>query len=337
MGSSDRMRDLFPKRDDCAGSRFTRRSALLVAVTMFCAWPPVRAQDEVTFSTDVKVVNVLATVRDKQGKIIRDLAEPDFSVLENGRPQTVRYFSRESDLPLTLGLLVDTSMSQQRVLDAERVASFRFLDQVLRETKDHVFLLQFDMAIMMRQPLTSSHKDLSAALELVDTPTRDDLQHQYGGGTLLYDAIIKASRDVMKAQSGRKALIVLTDGVDTGSEASLADAIEAAQLADTLIYSIEFSDATFYSGPLLAGIGGPNGRAVLQRLSRETGGSFFSVSKKQSIEQIFAELEEELRTQYSLGYVSDVPVRISEFRKIQVAVDKKGLTVQARNRYWARR
>jgi VWFA-related protein len=295
-----------------------------------------RAQDDVTFSTDVKVVNVLATVRDKQGKIIRDLAQSDFSVLENGRLQTIRYFSRESDLPLTLGLLVDTSMSQQRVLDAERSASFRFLDQVLRENKDHVFLLQFDMAIMMRQALTSSHKDLSAALGLVDTPTREELQHQYGGGTLLYDAIIKASKDVMKAQSGRKALIVLSDGVDTGSDASLADAVEAAQLADTLIYSILFSDATFYRVPL-AGLSGPNGRAVLQRLSRETGGSFFEVSKKQSIEQIFEELQEELRTQYSLGYVSDVPVQISEFRKIQVAVDKKELTVQARSRYWARR
>ena len=310
---------------------------LLLAVIVFCARPVARAQEDVTFSTDVKVVNVLATVRDKQGKIIRDLSQADFSVLENGHPQNIRYFSRESDLPLTVGLLVDTSMSQQRVLDAERGASFRFLDQVLRETKDHVFLLQFDLAIMMRQALTSSHKDLNAALALVDTPSRQDLQHQYGGGTLLYDAIIKASKDVMKAQSGRKALIVLTDGVDTGSEASLADAVEAAQLADTLIYSILFSDATFYSAPLLGGIGGTNGKAVLQRLSRETGGSFFEVSKKRTIDQIFAELEEELRTQYSLGFVSDVPVQISEFRKIQVAVDKKGLAVQARSRYWARR
>ena len=315
----------------------SRRCALLLAAAILSVRPLAIAQEDVTFSTDVKVVNVLATVRDKQGKIIRDLGEADFSVSENGRRQTIRYFSRESDLPLTLGLLVDTSMSQQRVLDAERGASFRFLDQVLRERKDHVFLLQFDMAIMMRQALTSSHKELNDALGLVDTPSRQDLQNQYGGGTLLYDAIIKASKDVMKAQTGRKALIILTDGVDTGSDASLAAAIEAAQIADTLIYSIEFSDATFYSVPLLGGIGAPNGRSVLQRLSRETGGGFFEVSKKQSIDQIFAELEEELRTQYSLGYVSDVPVKISEFRKIQVAVDKKGLAVQARNRYWARR
>ncbi len=331
------MRDQFGKHNDYAGARCSRRRVLLLAASIFWARPLARAQEEVTFSTDVKVVNVLATVRDKQGKIIRDLVQADFSVLENGRQQTIRYFSRESDLPLTLGLLVDTSMSQQRVLDAERGASFRFLDQVLRETKDHVFLLQFDMAIMMRQQLTSSHKDLNAALALVDTPARQDLQHQYGGGTLLYDAIIKASKDVMKAQSGRKALIVLTDGVDTGSEATLADAVEASQLADTLVYSILFSDATYYSVPFLGGMGGANGRAVLQRLSRETGGGFFEVSKKRTIEQIFAELEEELRTQYSLGYVSDVPVRISEFRKLQVAVDKKGLGVQARTKYWARR
>src|SRR5438105_9006057 len=256
-----------PKPNDYA-RRCSRRHALQLAGFIFLALPLARAQDDVTFSTDVKVVNVLTTVRDKQGKIIRDLAQGDFSVLENGRPQTIRYFSKESDLPLTLGLLVDTSMSQQRVLDDERRASFDFLDQVLRENKDHVFLLQFDLALMMRQELTSSHKELSDALGRVDSPSRDDLQHQYGGGTLLYDAVVKASKDVMKAQTGRKALIILTDGEDTGSDATLADAIEAAQLADTLIYTILFSDATFYRVPFSGG--GGHGRGVLQRLSRDT-------------------------------------------------------------------
>ena len=228
--------------------------------------------------------------------------------------------------------MIDTSMSQQRVMDAERGASIRFLDQVLRPDKDHVFIVQFDMAVMMRQELTSSFKKLNDALVAVDTPSREELYHQLGGGTLLYDAVVKASKDVMQRQQGRKAVIVLTDGVDTGSDATLADAIEAAQRADTLVYSILFSDSGFYGF-----IGGANGKGVLMRLSRETGGGFFEVSKKQSIEQIFALIQEELRSQYSLGYVSDQPVRISEFRKLALTTNQKDLVVRTRNRYWARR
>lgn len=284
-----------------------------------------RGQDTPTFSTSVKVVNLLATVRTKKGEIIRDLGKDDFTLTENGRAQSIRYFSKESDLPLTLGLLVDTSMSQERVLNAERSASFRFLDQVLRESKDQVFLLQFDMAVMLRQGLTSSRKKLDEALSFVDTPTRQELSQQRGGGTLLWDAILKASRDVLKDQLNRKALIVLTDGVDTGSEANLGEAIEAAQRADTLVYSILFSDE------------GPEGRGPLLRMSRETGGSFFEVSKKRTIDSIYATIQDELRSQYSLGFVSDEPVRVSEFRKLQLADKQKGLAVQRRDKYWARR
>ncbi len=291
-----------------------------------------RAQDDITFKTEVKVVNVLATVRTKKGEIVRDLAKEDFVLAENGRPQAIRYFARQSDLPLTLGLMVDTSMSQRRVLDAERAASFRFLDQVLREAKDQVFIMQFDMATVMRQALTSSFKKLNDALAYVDTPTRDELAVPTSRGTVLYDAIVQASKDVMKNQRGRKALILLTDGVDVGSDASLADAIEAAQRADTLVYSILFSDPSFYSF-----LEGPGGGRALRRISQDSGGGFYEVSKKRSIEQIFGAIEDELRSQYSLGYVSDVPVRISEFRTIQLTTKQKGLAIQARERYWAQR
>jgi len=295
---------------------------------------PLAGQESPTFSTDVKVVNVLATVRGKNGEIVRNLSQDDFSLLENGRPQTIRYFARESDLPLTLGLMVDTSMSQRRVLDAERGASQRFLDQVLRETKDRVFLMQFDMTVLLRQELTSSRMKLGEALAFVDTPTRRDLSMQVGGGTLLYDAVVKASNEVMSGQQNRKALILLTDGVDTGSQATVAEAIEAAQRADTLVYSILFADPDAYGLPIF---GSPDGRGPLMRISKETGGGFFEVSKKRSIEQIFAVLEDELRSQYSLGFVSDEPVRISEYRKLQLSTKQKGQVVQARDRYWARR
>lgn len=304
-------------------SRYTRRQILSWATALCAGRSFARPQEEPTFSTDVRVVNVLATVRDHQGRIIRDLSQTDFTLSENGRPQTIRYFSRESDLPLTLGLMVDTSMSQQRVMDAERGATLRFLDRVLREDRDHAFIMQFDLAVRMSQQLTSSRRKLEDALAFVDTPTRQELRNQYGGGTLLYDAVIEASKQVMKNQSGRKALIILSDGVDTGSDATLTDAIDAALRTDTMVYSILFS------------AGGTAGRKVLMRLSTEAGGGFFEVSKKQTIDDVFTILEEELRSQYNLGYVSDAPIHIAEFRKIKLTVSQKGLTVQARDRYWA--
>jgi VWFA-related protein len=289
-------------------------------------------QDEPTFSADVKVVNVLATVRTKSGQIINDLTKDDFSVLENGRPQAIKYFSRESELPLTIGLMVDTSMSQARVLESERSASFQFVDQVLREGKDKVFVTQFDMAVLTRQELTSSRRDLEKTLPFVDTPSKSELQAQRGGGTLLFDAVVKASREIMSGKSNRKAMIILSDGGDNGSDETLTSAIEAAQRADTLIYSILFADSGFYGG-----FGSAEGKTAMQRLAKETGGSFFEVSKKQNIGQIYGIIEQELRSQYNLGFVSDQPVRVSEFRKLQLTTDRKDLVVEARERYWAKR
>ncbi|MBV9155811.1 MAG: VWA domain-containing protein [Acidobacteriaceae bacterium] len=310
-------------------SRLSRRDLIrssIAAVSTLPLW----AKQEPTFSANVKVVNILATVRDKKGQIIRNLSKEDFTLLEEGKPQGIRYFSRESDLPLTLGLLVDTSLSQTRVLEDERGASYRFLEQVLREDRDKAFIVQFDQVILIRQDLTSSRKDLESALEVVDSPDPRKLGGG-GGGTLLYDAVRKISIQVMKKLQGRKAFIVLSDGVDVGSAITLTDAIETAERADTLVYSILFSDPNAYGAFSL----GSPGKGVLERLSRETGGRFFEVAKKQSIGQIFESIEEELRSQYSLGFVSDEPVTASGFRKIRLTVKQKGLLVQARDRYYA--
>jgi VWFA-related protein len=307
----------------------TRRDVLRTAATL-CIVRLGRGQDEPVFSTDVKVVNVLATVRNKSGSLAGNLNREDFELSEDGRPQTIRYFARESDLSLTLGLMVDTSGSQRRVLDAERGASLRFLDRVVRENKDQVFIMQFDSSVQMRQALTSSVGRLENALAYVDTETMRQLRQQRGGGTLLYDAVVRASDEVMRKQRGRKGLIVLSDGVDFGSEATLADAVEAVQRAETLIYSILYADPAAYGI-----LGGPDGSRVLERMSNESGGSFFEVSKKQTVDRIFDILQEELRNQYSLGYTSDKPVTISEFRTIQLTARQKGLIVQARHRYWA--
>jgi VWFA-related protein len=314
------------------GYCFTRREVLKAAAAL-SAIRFAHAQDTPTFSTDVKVVNVLATVRNKSGSLVGNLTQDDFLLSEDGHPQTIRYFARESNLPLTLGLMVDTSGSQRRVLDAERGASMRFLDQVVRENKDQVFIMQFDSSVQIRQPLTSSVAKLDDALAYVDTETIRQLRMQNGGGTLLYDAVARASEEVMSKQKGRKALIVLSDGVDFGSYGSLKDAIDAAQRADTLIYSILYSDPGAYG---FLGSGG-DGKHALERLSNESGGSFFEVSKKQTVSQMFDILQEELRNQYNLGYVSDKPVTLSGFRTIQLTAKQKGLAVQARHQYWAQR
>jgi VWFA-related protein len=310
---------------------FTRREVLQCAAAL-CGVRSACGQEAPVFSTEVKVVNVLATVRNKTGSLVGNLNQDDFSVSEDGRPQTIRYFARESDLPLTLGLLVDTSGSQRRVLDAERGASLGFLDQVVREKKDQVFIMQFDSAVQIRQPLTSSVGKLDDALAYVDTETQRQLRMQHGGGTLLYDAVIQASDEVMRKLTGRKALIVLSDGVDLGSYGTLKDAVDAAQRADTLIYSILYSDPAAYGL-----FGGHDGKRALQRMSNDSGGSFFEVSREQTVDRIFDILQEELRTQYNLGYVSDKPITISEFRNIQLTVRQKGLVVQARHQYWAHR
>lgn len=337
-----------------------------------------RAQDA-TFSTDVKVVNVLATVRDKQGKIVSDLTKDDFDLAEEGRPQTIRYFSRETDLPLTLGLLVDTSTSQRRVLGEERDASRRFVEKVLREDRDQTFLIHFDHDTELLQDLTSSRSKLERALDQLELP--DDARPQMRGGgsgypgsgggypgggypgggargrrsnlpgTTLYDAVLLASDELMRKRQGRKALILLTDGVDNGSKVPLYQAIESAQRADTLVYSILFSGEEGQQ-PISFGGGGfgggrrrgggfpqaqrerPDGKRVLEQISRETGGGFFEVSKKLSIDQIYDRIEEELRNQYSLGFSPEKSDAGSGFRKISVTVKQKGMIVQTRQGYY---
>jgi VWFA-related protein len=304
----------------------TRRDLLFSATAAVC----LEAQDGPTFSAGVKVVNIFATVRDKSGQIVRDLQKGDFNIRENGKPQVISYFSRESDLPLTVGLLIDTSLSQGRVLENERGASYRFLDEVLRQSKDKAVIVQFDQAIIIRQGLTSSHKDLEDTLSLLDTPTEQ--QARYGSGTLLYDSIRAASVQIMRKQQGRKAVIVLTDGVDEGSTISLNEAIESAQSAGTQVYCILFSDATYYGG---VGILGPDGKRVLQHLASETGGAFFEVNKQRSVSDIFHEIEDDLRSEYSIGFVSNQPVTSSGFRQLKLTTIKKNLIVQAPSRYYA--
>src|ERR1035438_3315473 len=218
--------------------------------------PPAKAaehdqQETTTITKDVNVVNVLATVRNKQGQIVNNLTKDDFKLTDDGRPQTIKYFAKLTDTPLTLGLLVDTSLSQRRVLEQERTASYTFLEDLLREWKDKAFVLHFDYEVELLQDLTNSRPKLEAALQKLEVPSSQQSQGggsgQHGGGTLLNDAVFLASDEVMSKVQGRKALIILSDGVDQGSKVSLTRAIEAAQRSDTLVYTILFADPQAYN------------------------------------------------------------------------------------------
>jgi VWFA-related protein len=323
-------------------------------------------QTAANMSVETKLVTVYATVLDKHGKIVPTLNKEDFVLNEDGHPQTISYFVRESDLPLTLGLLVDTSFSQSKVLDDERNASFAFLDHMLRQDKDSAFVIHFDREVELLQDVTGAKPKLQAALKLlsISQPNHDNSGgggqgRGYGGaGTQLYDAVYLASNEVMKKQKGRKAVFVLTDGVDRGSKETLESAIEAAQRADTSVYSIYFSggESNFNRGyghgggmgrgggwPGGGGGGGrrypqqderPDGKKVLERLSSETGGRLYEISKKLPIDQAYASAEEELRNQYSLGYTPTPANTGAGYHRIQLTVNQKDDTVQARDGYY---
>jgi VWFA-related protein len=325
-------------------------------------------------AVEVKTVSVLATVRDKHGKIVPTLAKEDFSLTEDGRPQSINYFVRETDLPLRLGLLVDTSLSQRRVLDQERTASYSFLDHMLRPDKDLDFVIHFDREVELLQDFTNVRPKLQAALESLQTPQYETsnggnsgsgnggygggrgsggghASHGRGGaGTLLYDAIYLAADEMMSKQHGRKALIILSDGVDHGSKESLTSAIETAQRADTVVYAILFKDDEEHSN--FGGFGGmgphgggrrggtyprqerPDGKKILEQICKATGGRLFEVSKKEPVDKIYADIEEELRNQYSLAYTPDKNTGTG-YHRIELVAKQKDLIVQAREGYYS--
>lgn len=349
--------------------------------------PKPEAQQTPPIAVNVKVVNVLATVRDKHGKIVPNLTKADFTLEEDTHPVTIRYFANENNLPLTLGLLVDTSRSQQRVLDQERAASKTFVDQVLRE-KDTAFLIHFDKEVELLQDLTSSRPKLEAAIESLQTsaPTQEEnspdssggsgggwpgggrngggggggRRHGHHAGTQLYDAIYLASNELMQKQQGRKALVILSDGVDRGSKESLESALESAQRADTVVYAVFFKDheeSGNHGGFGFPGMGGggmggggmgrrggqrpseqqeerPDGKKILARISKESGGRIFEVSKKQPIDQIYSSIQEELRNQYSLGFTPEKS-DTAGYHKLVLKAHQKDTTIQARDGFYA--
>jgi VWFA-related protein len=372
----------------------------LLALPLYAQQPPApsltQADSSVTIKTDSSMVSLPLVVRDKHGNIITKLTKDDISITEDGKPQTIRYFDHDVDLPLTLGLLVDVSASQHDALEEERAASRSFLEQMLRPT-DKAFVVEFAREVDLLCNPTGSRPALQAALAQLApmaVVSKDnsgsgsgDSRAAQHAGTQLYDAVFLAADEVIKKEPNRKALILLTDGVDRGSLESIASAIEAAQRADTIVYAIYFEGEEHHdrgfghdggnggggnpgggrSGGSWPGGGGgwpgsgggwpgggghggnsgpgsgqhpqggethSDGRKILERMTQETGGTLFQVSKKQTVAALYQQIEDELRNQYRVGYATPKHDGAG-YHEVSVTPNDKKLAVQTRAGYYS--
>jgi VWFA-related protein len=281
------------------------------------------AQEPSTIRVDVDVVNVLCTVSDKRGALVTDLDKDDFEVREDGRKQEIRYFTRETDLPLTVAMLVDVSGSVRSVLEDEREAAGRFFDTVLRPT-DHALLLGFSSTLVLWQDFTSSPQRLKDALGQLHAIRFRGLPPvgQAMPGTLLYDAVYQTAKGKLAGVPGRKAMLIVSDGLDNGSQKHLDDAVQAVQATNTIVYGICYDQKFF-------------GCAFLSSLARPTGGRMFVTGKKRTLDEIYQLIEDELRSQYSIGFTPLNMAHDGKFRKLGVKVRTPGLRVSARTGYYA--
>ncbi len=321
--------------------QFSRRDWLRLAGVGIAA-SRLGAWQDATFSTGVAVVDVFATVRDRDGKLVTDLTREDFELKEDGREQEIRYFSARTDVPLTLGLLFDLSGSQRSVIAEQREAARDFLREVVQsestsENEDEVFLVGFNRSVGLALEPTTDVAEIDRGLDALEVPTKPngDLE-PIAEGTALFDAVRGAS-GVLGELSGRKTIAVISDGVDTASQSDVDGAIEAALRADVMVYPIRVFDQDVFRfnipGPARNNL--RRGEKALKKLAEKTGGAVFDIAGATSLEDGFRLLNEELRSQYSLGYTSNAGERGKRgYREIRVKVPK-GLKVQARDGYYA--
>jgi VWFA-related protein len=316
---------------------------LSAALAFLLAAPPVlpqepKADEQPTIQVDVDIVNILASVRDKKGGLIGNLTKGDFTVYEEGKPQEIKYFARETDLPLTIGLLVDVSVSQENLIETEKRAALQFFGSVLRK-KDMAFVISFGSEAELLQDFTNSQNLLREGLDRLRVNSSPGGLHPgpvptatQPRGTILHDAVYLAATDRLKREVGRKAIVIISDGVDQGSRVKAEEAIAAAHRSDAAIYSIQYMDPYFYSRG--RGYYFPNDSS-LKKMSEETGGRMFRVDRKHTLPDIFAEIQEEMRSQYAIGYTPDNGTKDGSFRRIEIKTKDKNLKVQARRGYFA--
>jgi VWFA-related protein len=355
---------------------------------------PAASQAASTLKMEAREVVLPVTVRDKKGALVTSLKIGDFTLTEDGRQQTIKSFTRETNLPYRLGLLVDTSRSVSGAMEEERKAAGKFVDSMLPEkpnpTPDQAFLIHFDREVELLEDFTASRDKLHRELEDMG-PTRQERNDSQGpetsgddrssgrshggrGGTQLYDAIFLASDELMKPKDGRKALVVFSDGVDRGSKETLNDAVDAADRAGVAVYAIYFkgeqerSETGFPGGGHHGGGGGwpggggggypggggggypggggrrggggqsepgIDGKKIMEKIATRTGGRFFEARKKDSLDEIYSQIAEELRGQYLLTYTPDMVDNEGGFHKIALKANKEDLTVVTREGYYA--
>ncbi|HZB89127.1 MAG TPA: VWA domain-containing protein [Terracidiphilus sp.] len=366
-------------------------AVLVCAPTAGIAQQPAGNAPAVTLHVQSSEVLLPVTVRDKHGALITNLTRSDFTLAEDGRPQVIKSFTRESNLPFQIGLLVDTSRSLSGAMDDERKAAGKFVDTMLTSPagKDEAFLLHFDREVELLQDFTASKDKLHHEIDEMGPSSRtqddnggpettgDDRQRQRGGrgGTQLYDAIFLSSDELMKPKDGRKALIVFSDGVDRGSKESMSEALDAADHASLSIYTIYFKGEQEHSGnggfpgggrhgggggfpggggggyPGGGGGGYPggggrrggggsqqpsvDGKKIMQQIAERTGGRFFEAKKRENLDEIYAQIAEELRGQYLLTYTPDKVDNDGGFHKVVLKANKDDYTVLTRAGYYA--
>lgn len=293
-----------------------------------------------TFKANVNVVNLFFNVKDKRGALIPNLTKDDFQVFEDGKPQTIKYFNANTDLPLTLGILIDTSGSQMRVLPMEQEIGAAFLADVLQK-KDLAFVINFDLDAELVQDFTNSSHELRVALDKVKINAPPcggapglgggPIPSSCNGGTVLYDAIYLAAQEKLRNEVGRKAMVVLTDGQDEGSKLKIQEAIEAAQKADAIVYVLLIADRGFYGGF------GYGGDSAMKKITEQTGGRMIEVGNNdKKLREAFDQIANEMRSQYNIGYTPTNSKLDGSFRKVEVKT-KENYKVQTRAGYYAQR
>jgi VWFA-related protein len=294
------------------------------AIFLFAALS--QAQDrETPIKVDVDVVNVLCTVSDQRGTLVTDLKKEDFEIQEDKKPQQIRYFARETDLPLSIALLLDVSGSVNRFVESEKDVAAQFIKEVLRP-QDQALLVGFSSTIVLWQDFTSSAELLAASLQRLRPVVFRGLPPlgQPMPGTLLYDAVLGTASDKLQNIAGRKVMVVISDGLDNGSRLHLDDAVKGVQTTNAIVYSICYD-------------GGFSGCSYMKSMSEPTGGRMFQAGKRTLLSKIFQTIQEELRSQYAIGYVPTNRAHDGTFRKLEVKVHRKGLKLEVRRGYYARK
>jgi len=292
-----------------------------------------------TLKVNVNVVQLFFNVKDKKGGLIPNLTKEDFAIAEDGKPQTIKYFTAETNLPLTIGMMIDSSGSQRNVIDMEKEVGGAFLRQILTD-KDEAFVISFDITVDLLQDFTRDTKRLQAALNKAKVNvdyTTGGVPGMGGGpvpthnapGTLLYDAVYLSAHDMLSKEVGRKAMILLTDGQDEGSRLKIQDAIEAAQKADSIVYVLLCADRGFYGGF------GYSGEGDMRKMTEQTGGRVINVGNKfDKLKEAFDQIAQELRSQYNVGYVPTNTKLDGSYRKLEIK-SKQNYKIQARSGYYA--